>query len=190
MYKKLIYLTIFASSTLMGNVFAQDCQCGSYNYNQTEEESCPEVDECDQDYNYIKMGGGITGRKGDISPTVTFGKRFDRGDSAIDLSINFIGNNRRIFYALPKILYLVYLSPEADTSLYCGAGLSFGGTTGSSKTKFTGIQGELAVGYEFSRTKHIRTFVELNATQGIIPFNTKHKFAVNPAASLGFGIGF
>jgi hypothetical protein len=161
-----------------------------------------------ESFTYVKLGAGFTRAKSiekrgegeikskhtkwsyEFGPAIGIGRRFTLDSSAVDLSINWLGNNHAGYFACPKIMYLQYLSPYSSSSLYYGGGLSLG-CIASKGLKFSGLQGEVAVGYEMNRHSNIRTFIELNASHGILAFDSKYKndsFA--PAVSLTFGVGF
>lgn len=183
-----------ACTMLVGSAFAQENNSCAY-------ESCNRVEDiyeysnCNgcgdkHSFNYLKMGAGyVNNCSTGFGPLLGIGRRYERGNSAIDVSINFAGNNKNIYYSIPKIMHLRYITPSESSSLYFGGGLSLGGVAGKSRG-FVGLMGEIALGYEMNRDQAIRTFVEFDFSQGMLPFHYKHKLAYNPVLSLAFGVGF
>lgn len=197
MFYKSIRAFSIACTMLAGSAFAQEnypCAYESCNRTTGDFLETPACEGCGNkhSFTYIKMGAGhVNTAATGFGPALGIGRRYERGDFAIDISINLAGNNKNLYYSIPKMMYLRYLTPCETNSLYYGGGLSFGGMASKSKSKnFVGLMGELALGYEMNRDQAIRTFVELDVSQGIIPFNYNHKLSYNPALSLAFGVGF
>ncbi|MGA8164225.1 MAG: hypothetical protein WB791_04270 [Waddliaceae bacterium] len=142
---------------------------------------------------YFKMGGGIASASEwkKIQPAIGIGRRYEWNGQAVDVSANYSGkNHRQFFYSVPKIMYLQYLDPVADTSPYVGGGLSWGESRDKSKNRqFQGIFGELAAGIEFQRHSPIRTFVEVDVSEGLIASRKKNR-TYAPVVMLTAGIGF
>jgi hypothetical protein len=144
-------------------------------------------------YTYFKIGGGVLSVKDwkDPMPAIGVGRRFEWGTKAVDISANYsIAGKHGHYFSIPKIMYLQYLTPYADCSPYLEGGLSWGELHNKRKDqKFQGVFGELAVGYEFHRHSPIRTFIQLDLSQGLLA-NNKHGSTPAPALALSAGIGF
>ena len=146
----------------------------------------------DANITYFKMGGGLipSGEGAQFGPAFGFGERFERGIHAVDLSINGGYANGNSYFTLPKVMYLHFFNPDDASSLYAGGGLSYGHIRNKASHKdFTGILAEAAVGYEWMRHTSIRSFVELNISQGAIALSSNHHY-MTPVVSVSFGVGF
>lgn len=141
-------------------------------------------------FTYVKLGGGAPtfGRGNEVCPAIGIGRRYEFQASAVDISMNYTGDERLYSYSIPRIMYLRYMDPFQDDSLYLGGGLSWGGIHGFG-TKFQGILGELSAGYEFQRRSPIRTFAELTLSQGVLNTYNKGRFP-SPVLILSAGIGY
>lgn len=157
-----------------------------------------QVSECNEErvikenFTYIKLGAAAIRMRDfvDFGPAIGIGRRFGHGSSAIDISVNWAGENDLHYFSLPKIMYLRQFSPYSTSSFYLGAGLSYG-SMGEHRYQFSGLIGEAAIGYEMFRDQNIRTFVELDVSYGLLPFKSKYNCRDNmPAVALTFGVGF
>ena len=176
----LVGISMFLGSTAGAEVCNYNCEenCSPSSYSA---------------YTYFKLGAGVLSAKDwkDLMPALGAGRRYEWNGKAVDISANYsIAGKHGYHYSIPKIMYLQYLTPEADSSPYFGGGLSWGELHNKRKgQKFQGIFGELAAGYEFQRNSPIRTFVQLDLSQGLIAHH-KHKSTPAPALALTAGIGF
>src|SRR5262245_16933629 len=131
---------------------------------------------------YFRLGyGGAAGVATNTGPGFGFGYRYELDSLAIDLSfLNLVvaGSNdpmstdSAVTGSWAKVMALYYFSPTSNGSPYLGGGLGYGVTAVSnSTTTYTGsgLQGEVAAGYEFLRASTIRIFAEAEATA---PFYT------------------
>lgn len=195
----------YFTNTLIGIsiFFATTCETIAFANDNCQETCCPKAP-CLNSFTYFKLGGGVLSAKdwNNLVPGIGYGRRYQWGEKAVDLSINYAGSGKvGSFYTLPKIMYLHSLSPSRNNSIYVGGGLSWGGIhnkhhkkdhkhDGKHRSqKFQGIFGEFALGYEFQRNCPIRTFVEFNLSQGIIA-HSKHGSTPYPILTLAGGIGF
>lgn len=140
----------------------------------------------------IKLGPAAMGGGGsyNVGPMISIGERFEKSDSAIDVSINWGRHTSRGgYYSIPRILYLRYLNPESESSLYVGGGASLGGISGKHHQRFDGMFGDFAIGYEFERDSSVRTMLQLDLMQPVLPFSKKGNFPP-PVVALSFGVGF
>ena len=143
-------------------------------------------------FTYLKMGGGLVSIGSNISsgPSLSLGRRFERGAMAIDISLNGTFWGRSTYYATPKMLYLHYFDHQQPACFYAGGGLSYGGVVSKdSHRPFHGILAEGALGYEWNRHTTIRTFVELDISQGILPISSRHSIMA-PGIAFTCGVGF
>lgn len=181
----LLVFTILICQLLTHQVFASQC-----NKDMCASEEC----ECyiGGSFTHLSIGGGWTaGHDGKVAPSIGLGRRFVDGPSAIDVSLNWSGNDRYYSYATPRLMYLRYFDPCFAQSLYVGAGASFGGYKIKTKNqRYTGVSVEGVVGYEMCRNQSFRTFIELGISQEIISTVSHHKHTLNPRLSLIAGVGF
>jgi hypothetical protein len=129
---------------------------------------------------YFRLGyGGATGPVTNAGPGFGFGYRYELDALAIDLSfLNLLvfGNDdpnsseAGVTGSWVKLMGLYFFNPTGNGSLYLGAGVGYGVTAvGDNANTYTGtgLQGEVALGFEFLRASTIRIFAELDAT---LPF--------------------
>lgn len=174
--RKIFYLFTVAFSPLFANDMAESPEKSSQHANIT----------------YFRIGGSLIpiGEGTKFGPAFAFGERFERGIHAIDLSIAGGCFNKNSYFTFPKVMYLYYFNFDHSSSLYAGGGLSYGYIKNkASHKKFAGILAEAAVGYEWMRKTSIRTFVEMNISQGAIALSDKHHY-MPPIVSVSFGVGF
>ncbi len=151
--------------------------------NVTHNQQAPRRVEADSLW-YARLGyGAVAGAGGAGGPAFGFGYRFELDSLGIDASfLNLVwdspetnsttGNTSGggINGSWVKLMALYYFDPIANGSLYAGGGVSWGGTATSDGNYLysgSGLQGELAGGYEFLRASSIRIFFEVAAT---LPF--------------------
>lgn len=126
---------------------------------------------------YVNLGyGAILGNGFAGGPGFGWGWRYELDSFALDASMSMVYSTADsqtsasgFSGSLIRLMGLYYFSPMANRSLYAGGGLSYGGTvvtSGSYNETFSkaGLQGELAVGYEFFRATTVRLFGQFNAT--------------------------
>lgn len=148
---------------------------------------------CYSAYTYFKLGGSVLTAKEwkDLMPAIGVGRRYEWTGKAVDISANYAANGHSgHYFSIPKIMYLQYLTPQSNCSPYLGGGLSWGEVRDKHEDhKFQGIFAEFAVGYEFQRQSPIRTFVQLDLSQGLLAHN-KRGSTPAPTLALTAGIGF
>jgi hypothetical protein len=144
---------------------------------------------------YARLGYGATGggsRRG--GPAIGLGYRHELDRLAIDLSfvnLTFANNDSSssgdsdssISGSWLRLVAYYFATPASSSSLYAGAGLSWGGAVVEDEGAFyggSGIQGELSLGFELLRASTIRLFVQADAT---FPFYR----ATSDTDSWGFG---
>lgn len=124
---------------------------------------------------YARLGYGAT-RGGDRGGTsIGFGYRHELDRLAIDLSflnLTFTSNDDSESSSLSgswiRLLAYWFASPNAGSSLYAGAGVSWGGAAVEDRDgaaySGSGIQGDLSLGFEMLRASTIRLFLQADAT--------------------------
>lgn len=159
---------------------------------------------CANHFNYyqLKMGAGLfnTETSWETAPMLSFGTRVELEDSAIEISAGY-GNkqhngNKFSYYSLPKITYVQFHEPDANSGFYYGGGLSFSSMkytpkrgSGISDQRFTGLFAEGTVGYEFKRNAAICPIVYLDISQPMIAEKKVGRHP-GPAIMTGMSIGF
>ncbi|MDP1835203.1 MAG: hypothetical protein Q8K75_04655 [Chlamydiales bacterium] len=142
------------------------------------------------EFTYLKMGLGIFPNEG-VGPTFGLGKRWESGFSAIDASINWSESGSSEYVSIVKAMYLYRFTPFDVNGMYAGGGMSIGSLTQPNHRRFSGLLAEFAVGFEMLCQQSIRTFLELNISQGMVAFDAKHKaHGFNPFISMSAGFGF
>lgn len=143
-------------------------------------------------FSYIKLGlGACPEDHGNIGPVFGFGKRWKNDCTSIDVSFTWSKGGKNEYLSYVKGLYLFHLTPYAANGWYAGGGLSIGNLNQIRAPKFSGLMGELAVGYEFLCQQSIRPFVEFDFSHGLLGFDSHHKLhGFNPFLSLCAGFGF
>jgi hypothetical protein len=128
-------------------------------------------------FGYARLGyGAVYARGFHPAPALGFGFRGETDSFALDVSgLNYLigdssGVNGFTFAgSLLKVQVLRMLNRDGDRSAYLGGGMSWGGVAVSRAQAIneyasgwygTGLQGELAAGYELTRSSPLRTFVQ------------------------------
>ena len=184
----ILTLTLFAITGLKANEYCEAPMVPVNNnsiFNKFTYNSCGI-----HNFNYVKVGGGIVRAHHfySITPTISLGHRFDKGNSAIDLSINWAGNDKKTFYATPRVVVLKYLDHNSLSSMYYGVGLSYGGITGHHTRRFNGIFAEGVVGWE-TYLEDVKAFAEINVSQAAVPFKDHYSIDA-PVITFAVGVGF
>jgi len=159
---------------------------------------------------YFRLGyGGAAGASAKSGPAFGVGYRYELDSLALDLSfLNLLvaasndPNNADggVTGSWVKLMALYYFNPTANGSFYLGGGIGYGVTEVSNAAVSyagTGLQGEVAAGFEFLRASTIRMFAEAEATA---PFyqvyssptatgGADHTYVPSFAVSLGIGWG-
>ena len=165
---------------------------------------------------YVRLGyGAILGSEGSSGPDFGFGVRRELDRLAIDLSfLNLTLGKEGDTYkdvtgSFIKLMGLYYFDPYANHSLYAGAGLGWGVSTvykdGALLTN-SGLNAELAIGYEMLRVSNIRMLVQLNGTlptysatgyvssntlvNGVYTYQSQKESVYAPTIGLSIGLGF
>lgn len=153
-------------------------------------------------YYQLKMGSGVfnSGNGAEVTPILSFGTRYELDDSAIEISAGY-GNKQHhgekfSYYSLPKITYVQFHNPGANSGFYYGGGLSFSRIkytpdfqSDHSKQKFNGVAAEGTIGYEFKRNASICPIVYLDISQPMVA-ESKEGRHPGPAAMAGLSVGF
>ncbi|MEZ4270753.1 MAG: hypothetical protein R3C68_04775 [Myxococcota bacterium] len=148
---------------------------------------------------YLSLGPILTLGE-DVNPgsQFTFGYRYELNSFGVDASISLgahnINNDESGFiWTVPKLMGLYFFDPESNGTFYLGGGLSWGGVSNIDKNEDfdgSGLQGELALGYELLRTSSLRMFIQANAT---LPFYRGSEDGgderYTPTFGIAFGIG-
>lgn len=144
---------------------------------------------------HLKLGGGnfAAGNSSNMIPYMTFGRRFEMGDSAVDVSVG--GGQHKSdsglkssYITLPKLTYIHFDQAYALDSLFYGGGLSWSSVKNDG-FQFRGIYMEGTIGYEFKRNTNLRPMVQLDISQ---PLLAEKKIGSHPRSSLmlGLSMGF
>ncbi len=128
-----------------------------------------------------------------VLPGLGLGLRYNLSVGALDLSASYTGKDVKAdgsyFYTLPRLSYLMYLSPKKDQSFYAGAGLAYGAMKNNdAKTEnFNGIIPSVSLGYEMNRQQNWRSFIQVDVSQPALTttFEKGKSFMQVASASLG-----
>ncbi len=154
-------------------------------------------------YYQIKIGSGVFDTQDGWvgTPIVSFGKRFELGDSALEISggygkHNHANGDRFTYFSLPKITYVQFYNPTVSSGFFYGGGLSFSqvkNTTNyysqNSDNKFTGAFAEGTVGYEFKRNSSICPIFYIDVSQALVA-ESKVGHHPGPSIMIGMSAGF
>lgn len=155
------------------------------------------------DYYQIKIGSGVFNTQNGWvgAPIVAFGKRFEMGDSALEISAgygkhNHANGDRFSYYSLPKITYVSFHDPQAPSGLFYGGGLSFSQVKNSASyysqnqdSKFVGAFAEGTFGYEFKRNAAICPILYVDISQAMVAESKQGKHP-GPSIMIGMSAGF
>jgi hypothetical protein len=126
-----------------------------------------------------------------VQPGLGLGCRFGLPVGALDLSASYMGNDvkaeKSYFYTLPRVSYLMYLSPKKEQSLYAGAGLAFGGLKTNDAQKFDGIIPSVSVGYEMNRQQNWHSFFQIDVSQPALATSLEKGKSFMEVASASLG---
>jgi len=135
-----------------------------------------------------------------VLPGLGLGFRYGLPVGALDLSASYTGNDVRAdgtyFYTVPRLSYLMYLSPKKEQSFYAGAGLAYGALKNTDAATFNGIIPSVSVGYEMNRLQNWRSFIQLDVSQPAIatatqkPYMEVAKASLGPVAECSVGFGY
>jgi len=151
--------------------------------NVTANQAAPRRAEADSLW-YARLGYGMTtgGGSSAAGPAFGFGYRYELDALGIDLSFfnlaishsnqtdTYGDRETNVSGSWVRLLAYYFAGASSSSSLYAGAGLSWGGaavTDGPVVYSGSGIQGELSLGFEVLRASTIRLFVQADAT---LPF--------------------
>jgi len=150
--------------------------------NVTANQAAPRRAEADSLW-YARLGYGVTngGASAAAGPAFGFGYRYELDALGIDLSFfnlafattkrdTYGDSETNVSGSWIRLLAYYFAGAQASSSLYAGAGLSWGGaavTDGAVVYSGSGIQGEVSLGFEVLRSSTIRLFVQADAT---LPF--------------------
>ena len=138
--------------------------------NVTERQSKPKRVKADTLY-YVTIGPGITMGADPLvlNNAMAFGYRYELDQMALDLSYRFMipsedqNNDGGAVGVNLNLAGLYFKDPNANSSMYFGGGMGFGGASVRSNDKFysgSGLSGNAVIGYEMMRTSTIRFFIE------------------------------
>jgi len=143
---------------------------------------------------YVNLGGGTlsSGSSSDVAPLFAFGRRFDIGNAALDISAGWAGSEHSgydvEYFYFPKVVYLAYEKPNAISSFFYGGGLSWSGYRKMNQ-HFSGISAEAVVGYELQRNSNIRPMVQLELSQPLLAYSYRGTHP-GPAVQMSMNVGF
>lgn len=149
---------------------------------------------------YIKLGPNLLNvRNLGVSPHIGAGSRSESDTDAVDISVSYSSRivkqddkemeEYQIFF--PKVLYQRYLSPTSPSSLFYGAGGSWGSMKNeTARTRFTGLYGDLSVGYEAGRDTMIRQIIQCNLAQPLVAYAQKGGALLTPSLEMSYSLGF
>jgi hypothetical protein len=157
---------------------------------------------------YLRLGyGAVWGSNASGGPGFGLGYRYELDVIAVDLSMNLLmaddddpaTEDAGVTGSWAKLMALYFFDPMGNGSFYLGGGAAWGGTATRSNGETlsgSGLQGEIAAGYEFLRASTIRLFAEANATlpfysvsPGYGSLSTSREWAPSFMASIGVGLG-
>lgn len=161
---------------------------GISRHNVTKKQAAPRREKADSLW-YLRLGyGSVLGGDFSSGPGFGIGWRYELDSLGVEIAaFNSVlgtdgGNNGGGGYnfTLVRLGGLYFFDPVSTSSMYLNGGLSYGWTHVQTSTKTgngtvynsfsgSGLQGEIAIGYEFLRASTIRLFVEANA---MLPFYT------------------
>lgn len=156
---------------------------GVSRHNVTKKQAAPRREKADSLW-FVRLGyGSVLGGDFSSGPGFGIGWRYELDSLGIELAtfntvLGTDGGNEGGGYnfTLVRLGGLYFFDPIATSSMYLNGGLSWGWshvqtTTDTEYNSFSGsgLQGEIAIGYEFLRASTIRLFVEANA---MLPFYT------------------
>ncbi len=140
-----------------------------------------------------------------VVPGLGLGFRFGLPVGAIDVSASYTGDNyfqkadkTYVFYTVPRVSYLYYISPAKDQSFYAGTGLAYGSLQSrEGKTKFFGLLPSISLGYEMNRLQNWRSFVQMDVSTPAVTTATVNPTSwtwasldQGPVAELSVGFGY
>lgn len=185
----LSFLAIYAlisSNAFTQEAYQTECYCIQEAYPKACQTECSCINV--KDYNFLKLGAGAV-RSG-VGPCLGIGRRFVMPKAALEISLNWVGNNKYGCFSGPKMLYLSYLNPYSPSSFYIGGGLGLGGIE-NKHSKFSGLVAEAAAGYEIQRDTPLRLFAEVTLSHGMLPFKSKYRVRnFSPVIAFSVGAGF
>ncbi len=158
---------------------------------------------------YVRVGpGSILGNDPlKLAVDVGGGYRYELDRLGIDASANLMvtqdesnSNEGGVSGSWLRLMGLYFMDSTSNSSLYAGAGLSWGGAAVFDDNTYagSGLQGEVAVGFELLRASSIRMFMQAGAT---LPFYNSNREDLlsgtsgpekkyTPSFSLTFGAGW
>lgn len=135
-----------------------------------------------------------------VLPGLGLGCRYGLPVGSLDLSASYTGNDvnadKTYFYTLPRLSYLMYLSPKKEQSFYAGAGLAYGGMKNNDASTFSGIIPSVSLGYEMNRLQNWHSFIQLDVSQPALstakekPFMQVASAKLGPVAECSVGFGY
>lgn len=151
---------------------------------------------------YISLGyGGVVAGRFAYGPAFGGGYRKELDRIGLDLAINFLLANDTdtsdgVTMAIPRLGIVFYQEPLADSTLYYGAGLSYGfAVAGDGDEIFagSGMQLHAIGGYEAFRSSTLRGFVQLEANFPLYKSESsetdERRYTPSIAVTVGIGWG-
>ena len=177
--------------------------------NVTDRQANPKRVKADTLY-YVTIGPGVVAGAEPfaLNNAVSFGYRYELDEMALDLSYRFMipgGDDQAedggSVGANINLSGLYFTEPNANSSVYFGGGMGFGGTSLRKDDRFysgSGLFGSGVMGYEMMRTSTIRFFIEATAQlpffqssdDGIFGIGATDDKVWSPMFSLSVGGGF
>ena len=159
-------------------------------------------------FSYVRMGlsDSRPNSMERVVPGLGLGLRYGLPVGALDVNASYTGDNyfqkatkSYVFYTIPRVSYLYYISPKKEQSFYVGSGLAYGSlqSTKAKTPKFFGLLPSVTLGYEMNRLQHWRSFVQLDVSTPAVStekFNPKTwtlaSLSQGPVAELSVGFGY
>lgn len=130
-----------------------------------------------------------------VSPNIGFGIRSESYTGAVDVSVSYAASKlgkEMIAYQMifPKIVYHRFLSPQSANSFYYGGGASWAEIRNHIHgVKFSGLMGNLSVGYEMGRDSSIRQMIQLDLDQPLLAYRVGESLPL-PSVQASYSLGF
>lgn len=144
---------------------------------------------------YVKLGPEVVNvaNTAQVSPYLGFGIRSESYKGAVDVSVSGSalknGTKRSYQVFFPKIVYHRFISPYSANSFYYGGGASWTKISKLDGYKFTGLAGNISVGYEMSRDSAIRQMVQIDLDQPLLAYKLGAQLPL-PSLQVSYSLGF
>lgn len=146
---------------------------------------------------YVKLGPNVinVGSPVFVSPNIGLGIRSETYEGAVDVSFSYsmakMGRDIIAYQAIfPKIVYHRFLCPYASNSFYYGGGASWAEIRNKAQgVKFSGLMGNVSVGYEMGRNSSIRQMIQLDVDQPLLAYRLEQSLPM-PSVQASYSLGF